>query len=66
MDTQTEKLIIDYCLLKKNNEEVKNKNNYYLNIGDFYVTDKVTAISADIHNLKSTTNEFLNYEYQQI
>lgn len=61
----SEKFDVDMETLKKNNEEAKNKNNYYLNIGDFYVTDKVTAISADIHNLKSTTNEFFRYIIHQ-
>lgn len=56
---------IDIDALKKKNEDIKNKNNYYLNIGDFYVTDKVYALSANIHNLKSTTNELFRYIIHQ-
>ena len=61
----SENFDVDMETLKKNNDEVKNRNNYYLNIGDFYVIDKVNAISADIHNLKRTTNEFFRYIIHQ-
>lgn len=57
----SENFDVDMETLKKNNEEVKNRNNYYLNMGDFYVTDKVNAISADIHNLKRSSNELFRY-----
>lgn len=61
----SENFDVDLETLKKNNEEIKNTNNYYLNMGDFYVIDKANAISADIHNLKSTSNELFRYIIHQ-
>lgn len=51
---------IDIEKLKNTNNKIKQKFDEYL-YSDFYITDKANAISADIHNLKSATNEFFRF-----
>jgi hypothetical protein len=60
-DEISEKFNIDVESIKKKNDEIKEKNAYYLNSGDFYIEDKAHAISADIHNLKRSTNELFRF-----
>jgi hypothetical protein len=52
--------------LKNKVDDINDKLNYLRNGSEFYINDFMSSMSADVHNMRSSSNEFDRYLIKEL